>query len=75
MNIIIYHLKNFQNPKQKKGNRQAELTKILFDAQKGINALDRLSNNIHLDKGITNLPNIRVYPEDLKKEEFHVILP
>ena len=50
------------------------MTKILFDAQKGINALDRLSQKIHLAKGITNKPGIGVYPEDLTKEEFHKIL-
>ena len=58
----------------KKNNKQAILTKILFDAQKGINALDRLSNKIHLAKGIENKPGIGVYPEDLTKEEFHKIL-
>ena len=58
----------------KKNNQQAKLTKILFDAQKGINALDRLSNKIHLANGITEKPGIGVYPEDLTKEEFHKIL-
>ena len=57
-----------------KGNQQAKLTKILFDAQKGINALDRLSQKIHLAKGIEEKPGIGVYPEDLTKEEFHNIL-
>jgi hypothetical protein len=33
-----------------KGNKDAELTKILFDAQKGIFALDRDSNMIKLAK-------------------------
>ena len=63
--------KKFLESEVKKGNKQAILTKILFDAQKGINALDRLSNKIHLAKGITNKPGIGVYPEDLSKEEFH----
>lgn len=58
----------------KKGNKQAELTKKLFDAQKGINALDRLSNKIRLAKGIEEYPGKGVYPEDLTKEEFHNIL-
>jgi hypothetical protein len=66
--------KKFLESEVKKGNKQAILTKILFDAQKGINALDRLSNKIHLAKGITNKPGIGVYPEDLTKEEFHKIL-
>ena len=40
--------KKFLEEEIKKGNKQAELTKILFDAQKGINAIDRLSNKIYL---------------------------
>ena len=66
--------KNFLEEEIKKGNKQAELTKILFDAQKGINSLDRLSNKVHLAKGIVEKPGIGVYPEDLSKEEFHSIL-
>ena len=66
--------KKFLEEEIKKNNKQAILTKILFDAQKGINALDRLSNKIHLAKGIENKPGIGVYPEDLTKEEFHKIL-
>lgn len=56
------------------GNRDAELTKILFDAQKGINAIDSMSEKIFLAKGIGELPGKGVYPEDLTKEEFHKIL-
>ena len=66
--------KKFLEEEIKKNNKRAILTKILFDAQKGINALDRLSNKIYLAKGITNKPGIGVYPEDLTKEEFHKIL-
>ena len=66
--------KKFLEEEIKKNNKKAILTKILFDAQKGINALDRLSNKIYLAKGITNKPGIGVYPEDLTKEEFHKIL-
>lgn len=57
-----------------KGNKQAELTKILFDAQKGINAIDSMSNTINLAKGYKEYPGKGVYPEDLTKEEFHSIL-
>lgn len=57
-----------------KGNKQAELTKILFDAQKGINAIDTMSNKINLAKGITEKLGKGVYPEDLSVEEFHNIL-
>ena len=66
--------KKFLEEEIKKGNKQASLTKILFDAQKGITSLDRLSKMIYLAKGITNKPGIGVYPEDLTKEEFHIIL-
>ena len=66
--------KRFLEEEIKKGNKQACLTKILFDAQKGITSLDRLSKMIYLAKGITNKPGIGVYPEDLTKEEFHKIL-
>lgn len=56
------------------GNKDAELTKILFDAQKGINAIDTMSNKINLAKGIIEHPGKGVYPEALTKEEFHAIL-
>lgn len=56
------------------GNEDAKLTKILFDAQKGINAIDTMSNKINLAKGLTEHLGKGVYPEDLSKEEFHAIL-
>ncbi len=58
----------------KKGNRQAELTKILYDAQKGICAIDTESNKISLAKNVIELPQKGLYPEDLTIEEFHKIL-
>lgn len=66
--------KLFLEEEVKKGNKQAELTKILFDAQKGINAIDSMSKTINLAKGIKETPGKGVYPEDLSKEEFHLIL-
>ena len=57
-----------------KGNKDAELTKILFDAQKGIFALDRDSNMVKLAAGLEPKKGIGVYPEDLSREEFHSIL-
>lgn len=57
-----------------KGNERAELTKILFDAQHGMCAIDRESTKINLAKGIEELPGKGLYPEDLSKEEFHNIL-
>ena len=58
----------------RKGNKRAKLTKILFDAQKGMNAIDTMSNKINLAKGIEELPGKGVYPKDLSKEEFHKII-
>ncbi|MCR4662884.1 MAG: hypothetical protein K5622_03230 [Endomicrobiaceae bacterium] len=66
--------KQFLEEEIKRENKQAELTKILFDAQKGINAIDSMSNTINLAKGIKETPGKGVYPEDLSKEEFHSIL-
>ena len=57
-----------------KGNKQAKLTKILFDAQKGVCALDRESHMIELAKGVKERAGKGVYPQDLEKEEFHAIL-
>ena len=64
----------FLDEEIKKGNKQAKLTKILLDGQRGINALDRFSNKINLAKGITQTLGMGFYPEDLTKEEFHKIL-
>ena len=56
------------------GSEEAKLTKILFDAQKGVCALDRDSHLIELAKGITKRAGAGLYPLDLEKEEFHSIL-
>lgn len=77
MQLDCHHNLEFQTfleEEIKKGNKQAELTKILFDAQKGMNAIDTMSEKINLAKGIIELPGKGVYPEDLTKEEFHKIL-
>lgn len=66
--------KKYLDAEIKKGNEQAKLTKILFDAQKGINAIDSMSETINLAKGIKATPGKGVYPEDLSKEEFHTVL-
>ncbi len=66
--------KAFLEKEIKKGNKQAKLTKILFDAQKGINAIDNMSTVINLAKGIETKAGKGVYPNDLSKEEFHSIL-
>ena len=66
--------KKFLEESIKKGDKRAQLTKILFDAQKGIFALDCESNLIKLAKGLEKLPQRGFYPDDLSKEEFHNIL-
>ena len=66
--------KNFLEEEVKTGNEQAILTKKVFDAQKGINAIDVLTNEINLAKGIKLKPGMGVYPEDITKEELHTIL-
>ena len=64
----------FLNDEIANGNKQAELTKILYDAQKGLCAVDRETNIIELAKGVHELAGKGVYPEDLSKEEFHSII-
>lgn len=66
--------KKYLEEQIQKNNEQAKLTKILFDAQKGINALDSLSHEINLAKGHKTKPGIGVYPEDLTAEEYQRIL-
>ena len=67
-------VKEFLECEVKKGNKQAKLTKILFDAQKGVNGVDTMSNPVFLIKGIDFKLGKGVYPEDLSKEEFHSVL-
>ena len=57
-----------------KGNEQAKLTKILFDAQKGVCSLDRESNMIELAKGVSERAGKGIYPQDLEIDELHAIL-
>jgi len=74
--------KEFLEKEIEKGNEAAKLTKILFDAQKGVCALDRESHMIELGVNVCNgtastikmRPGKALYPEDLEKEEFHSIL-
>ena len=66
--------KEYLEKEIEKGNEDAKLTKILFDAQKGVCSLDRESNMIELAKGVSMRAGKGVYPEDLEKEEFHQIL-
>ena len=73
-NVHNLPFEKFLNEEIKNGNKQAELTKILYDAQKGVCALDRESNIIELAKGVHVTAGKGVYPEDLGKEEFQEII-
>lgn len=64
----------FLNKEIEKGNKKAELTKILFDAQLGVNAIDRNQQSISLAEGIEETAGKGFYPSDLTKDEFHKIL-
>lgn len=57
-----------------KGNKDAEKTLILFNAQRGMNALDRETNHIELAKNHPELMGKGFYPANLTPEEFHEIL-
>lgn len=58
----------------KDGNKDAQMTLKLFDAQRGMNALDREANHVELAKGHGELVGKGFYPKDLSADEFHGIL-
>ena len=64
----------FLNEEIEKGNEQAKLTKILFDAQLGVIGIDSESKKVILIEGIEELDGKAFYPSDLTKEELHKIL-
>lgn len=66
--------KKYLEDEVSKGDERAILTKKLFDAQKGIFALDSEMNKIALAKGLEAKKGIGVYPDDLSTDEFHTIL-
>lgn len=76
INTVLDNRKNipFKNWLDTQDNEQARLTKILYEAQKGICAVDTESNKISLLKGVGELPQKGLYPEDLTVEKFHLIL-
>ncbi len=57
-----------------KNNKDAQMTKFLFDAQRGVCSLDNDTNQIELAKGVHELAGKGFYPEDLKEEQFQNIL-
>ena len=66
--------KKFLEDETAKGNELARLSLILFNAQKGMSAIDRESNMVYLAKGEMSSDGKGFYPSDLTKEEFHTIL-
>ncbi|HIT55426.1 TPA: hypothetical protein IAA92_04145, partial [Candidatus Galligastranaerophilus intestinigallinarum] len=66
--------KNWLNEKIKEYDERAILTKILYDAQKGMCAIDTETNKINLEKNTFELKGKGFYPEDLGVSEFHSIL-
>ena len=66
--------KNYLEEKVEKGDKDAEMTLKLFNAQKGMNAIDTESNMVVLAKGMPEPEGKGFYPQDLGTEEFHNIL-
>lgn len=66
--------KDYLEKETAKGNKNAEMSLKIFNAQKGISGIDMESNMVTLAKGQEELPGKAFYPADLKKEEFHNIL-
>jgi len=60
--------------KKNENTESAKLALILFNAQKGANAVDTESNKFSLIKDEKELPQKALYPRDLTQEEFHKIL-
>lgn len=67
-------VKKFLDEEENSKSEVSRLTKQLFDYQKGVNALDCMSNEVKLIKGIDTKLGRGFYPEDLSVDEFHNIL-
>lgn len=66
--------RNYLENKVEQGDKDAEMTLKLFNAQKGMNAIDTESNMVVLAKDMPEPEGKGFYPQDLKTEEFHNIL-
>lgn len=58
----------------KKGNEKAKLTKVLFDAQKGMFSPDYEGEQIKLVKNLNEPVGLNFYPEELTTDTFHKII-
>lgn len=66
--------RTFLRKKTKTGDKKARMALKLFDAQKGMHAVDTESNKFSLMKGGKEKLGKAFYPSDLSVEEFHKIL-
>ncbi len=73
-NELNLPFRDYLDEEIKKGNKQAELTKILFNAQLGIIGIDSESKQVILLKGAKESDGKAFYPADLSKNELHNIL-
>lgn len=73
-NVNNIPFKNYLEQKALEGDEDAKMSLKLFNAQKGMNAIDSESNMIQLAKGISDPQGKGFYPQDLEIEEFHDIL-
>lgn len=73
-NELNLPFKEFLEDEIKNGSKQAELTKILFNAQLGIIGIDSMSQPVILLKDAKELPGKAFYPADITKEELQNIL-
>ncbi len=73
-NELNLPFRDYLDEEIKKGNKQAELTKILFNAQLGIIGIDSESKPVILLKGAKESDGKAFYPSDLTKNELHNIL-
>ena len=73
-NIHNIPFKKFLESELKNKSTEANLTKIIFDSQKGINAFDSKSNIVNLAKNHSLPLGMGVYPEDLTEDKFKEII-
>lgn len=73
-NSANLEFKTYLEAETQKGNKNAEMTLKLFNAQIGMVATDSEANKIYLAKNFKDLDGKGFYPADLTKDEFHKIL-
>ena len=79
INLKLEHPKNlefkkFLEDEIAKGNKKAELSKKMFDAQKSMFSPDALGEQTKLVKNVDECAGMGYFPEDLKEDEFVKIL-